>query len=149
MREVPRLQLPLAVVLAPLVVAPAWFAVYALMEPVELSDSTMNWPWSWKYYTTIGLIGGWLMTWIVGIPAHALLKHGGLTQWWAYTGAAIALGTAGMCLTHILVTWPYVEFRGFDQSLLGFVPYTTLIALIAWVIRRPDLDPPNPATRPA
>lgn len=137
-----RLRLTAAVLSAPVLAASSWSAALAALYPVYLSDSYARWSTSWIIYTVDALVVLAPGTVIVGVPAHVLLKRLGRTRWFEYGGAGVALVCIGAVA--LFVADPDAFEHAFAKTILA-TPYGALTALVAWLIRRPDRDRPEPS----
>ena len=97
-------------------------------------------------------VGPWAMI-LLGIPAHFLLKKTGIHGLWAYTLAGILIGAlVPFLVMGSMSVWSralYPWSRAFDDAVRTMPLGAWLglcIAVIAWLIRRPDRDAANPPT---
>jgi hypothetical protein len=86
-----------------------------------------------------------VLTWTIGLAWHALAYANGWRSVWAYAGFGSGTAASIALLIYILsgATWTTATFLGlFWLGTTGAV-----IALVGWLIRRPDRDAqPNPPT---
>jgi hypothetical protein len=97
--------------------------------------------------TAAGLGIGVPVMLVIGLPVHALLRWARWDSVRAYALAGALPGAVGAkaLLLHLGPTQP----EGVAVLYLIGAATGVLSAVLFWWIRRPDLDPPNPATSPA
>jgi len=91
-----------------------------------------------------------------GIPAHLILKRLGLRAVWVYALAGVLVGVATPFAVFAAVS--AMTGGGYTAQQVGNDAIRTLplsawlglcTSLVAWLIRRPDRDEPNPPTSPS
>jgi hypothetical protein len=93
-------------------------------------------------WVALTIVVALVATFVVGLPWHAFAYSRGWRRSWAYWPAGIVLGVALLSI----ITMPF----GIADEMAEFIVYSGMVggltALFAWLIRRPDRDPPNPPT---
>jgi hypothetical protein len=121
--------------LAALTCASLSLMVFDLSSTTSPLHQALNW-----ILLTIVWANG--VTAVVGLPWHALAYSQGWRQSWAYWPAGALAGA----IIPTALTLPF----GLAYEAALYIVYASLIGgltgILFWFIRRPDRDPPNPAT---
>jgi hypothetical protein len=152
-----RLRLILALVLSPVIgfaVATLLYGgILAYLHPLEDFDFFSAAIMSPLYGVMFALSRGIPAMIVFGLPVHILLCRLRQAHVWGYAFSGVVVATIVPYVATIATPMPPGSSYTIDDALgdlLGTLPLAALIglftAIVAWLIRRPDRDSPNPAT---
>lgn len=116
--------------------------VGVFVDPTEEPYSADTLPELFKLALAITAVGATIAvptTLTLGLAAHTMFQRRGVTSAWAY----ILTGALAGALVPAFLT---LFFSGMSLLALYGIPVGAATAFLAWLIRRPDRDAPNPPT---
>ncbi|QGZ94540.1 hypothetical protein [Terricaulis silvestris] len=126
-------------------------AAFAILNVVTSDGRSVDFPQAMATFGVLALFANLSIASTIGLFWHASARVFGLRGLLAYALPAVAVG-ALLALTLIVVTENrapeprYSTFVGVVNLLSLGASLGGLTAVFAWLIRRPDRDPPNPPT---
>ena len=126
-------------------------AAFAILNVVTSDGRSADFPQAMATFAVLTLFANLIVASTIGLFWHASARVFGLRGLLAYALPAIAVG-ALLALTLIVVTEDrapgprYSTLVGVGNLLSLGASLGGLTGVFAWLVRRPDRDPPNPPT---